>query len=265
MKTILRKLVLIGFCFYMPAQAFAWGMLGHRIVGGIAEHYLTAKAKKEIQTILGNETVAMAGNWGDFIKSDPAFNYLYNWHFINLNDGFTYATLLAYLKKDTAINAYTQINFLIKELKNKKLEHAKKLMYLRLLIHIVGDVHQPMHTGREEDLGGNRIRVSWFNQPSNLHRVWDEHLIEYQQLSYTEYIAAINHASAKQVMAWQKQPLSQWIFDSYQISRQLYTYIKTPDEKLSYRYNFDHVDILNQQLLKGGIHLAGLLNELFGK
>ena len=136
-------------------------------------------------------------------------------------------------------------------------------MYLRLLIHFVGDVHQPMHTARKEDLGGNRVRVNWFNTPTNLHAVWDESLINFQQLSYTEYTAAINHTTAKQRQQWQKQPLSEWIAESYEISEQLYPEITEKDQRLSYNYNFRHIQTLNERLLKGGVRLAGLLNSIF--
>jgi hypothetical protein len=261
---ILKKVALLGLFFYLPFSCMAWGILGHRIVGQIAESYLTPKAKKEIQNILGVESMAMASNWADFIRSDSSFNYLAPWHYINVEDNLTYKDLQAYLKTDTIADAYTKINFLVKELKNKQLAKDKKVLYLRLLIHIVGDVHQPMHVSREEDLGGNKIKVIWFNEPSNLHRVWDEQLIDAQKLSYTEYTAAINHTKKTQVTAWQKQPVSKWLFDSYVISQQLYAEIKQPDPRLSYRYNFDHIQTVNDQLLKGGVHLAGLLNEIFG-
>jgi len=251
----LRRAVLIGLFFYLPFHSMGWGMLGHRIVGEIAERYLTPAAKKAVLQILGT----------DFIKSDSTFNYLGPWHYLNIKDGLNYAEFQDYLKKDTDVDANTKLTFLVKELKNKKLPKDKKLMYLRLLIHIVGDIHEPMHVSRAEDQGGNRIRVMWFNEPSNLHRVWDDQLIEYQKLSYTEYVKAIDHTNAKQNLAWQKQPINQWFFESYQISHNLYSEIRNPDEKLSYRYNFDHVQILNDQLLKGGIRLAGLLNEIFGK
>src|SRR5687768_10871221 len=177
---------------YLPLQGYAWGVIGHRVVGEIASYHLTAKAKKEIARILGTESIAMASNWADFYKSDPAYDYLYNWHFININDSLSRDQFLERLKKDTAVDAYTKVNMIVDSLKGKKLGAEKKLLYLRLLIHIVGDLHQPMHVARQDDLGGNRVRVQWFNQPSNLHRVWDEQLLEFQQLSYTEYATALN-------------------------------------------------------------------------
>ncbi|MBC3541323.1 S1/P1 nuclease [Rufibacter sediminis] len=260
----LKKLLVICFFVYLPLQSMAWGMLGHRIVGEIADRHISAKTRKNIQKVLGNETIAMASNWPDFIKSDPSFNYLDTWHYINLKEGLSFEQVEKHLHADTATDAFTRLNYLIAELKKKDLAPEKKQMNLRLLIHIIGDVHQPMHVGRPEDLGGNRVRLEWFNQPTNLHRVWDSQLIEYQQLSYTEYAAAINFASKDQVKTWKKQLAPVWFFESYQIAQQLYKGITKPEEKLSYRYNFDYIDTLNQQLLKGGIRLAGVLEEIFG-
>ena len=193
-----RKLILLSF-FYLPFQAMAWGVLGHRIVGEIADSYLTKKARKEVYNILGTESIAMTANWADFIKSDPAYGYLYNWHFINLDGGLTQEQIKTYLDSDTATDAYTKINFLVESLKKKDLSAPDKLLYLRMLIHIVGDIHQPLHVGRLQDLGGNKIKVLWFKDSSNLHQVWDERLINFQQLSYTEYATAINHTTEDQV------------------------------------------------------------------
>ena len=241
----------------------AWGVQGHRITGEIADKYLTSKAKKTIKDILGDESIAMASNWADFIKSDSSYTYISAWHYINLPPSMTEQELIQRLQKDTASDVYTKINLIITRLKIKTLPRADKVFYLKLLIHFVGDVHQPMHAAHSGDKGGNNLKVFWFNTPSNLHRIWDENLIEFQQLSYTEHTAAINHATAAQIKSWQKQPLAAWIYESYKISEQLYREIH-PDDKLGYEYNYHHVAILNQQLLKGGIRLAGLLNQLFG-
>jgi hypothetical protein len=260
----IKKILLLCAFFYLPFNSMAWGVLGHRIIGQIADSYLTKSTKKAIAEILGTESVAMASNWPDFIKSDPAYNYLSNWHYINLKSGLSYDSVKAFLATDTATDAYTKINFLVAELKNKNLEQDKKILYLRLLIHIVGDIHQPLHVGRLDDLGGNRIKVLWFKDSTNLHTVWDTQLINFQQLSYTEYANSINFTNKDQRNSLQRQPLSEWLFESYQIADKIYGDIKTPNQKLEYAYNFKYVDILNNQLLKGGVRLAGLLNEIFG-
>lgn len=254
--------IVVSFC--LPTKTFAWGMLGHRIVGEIATSYLNSKASREIKKILGNESIAMSSNWADFIKSDTNFRYLNEWHYVDVDKGLDAEQMAAALEKNTTVNAYSRLKFLITQLKNKSLPQNEKLMYLRLLIHIVGDIHQPFHVSAKGDRGGNDIKITWFNEASNAHRLWDEQLIESQQLSYTEYTRAINFTTGAQRNEWQTMPLSNWFFDSYRISEVLHEELKKPDQKLSYQYNFSHLQTLNDQLLKGGVRLAGLLNEIFG-
>ena len=261
----IRKIALLGLFVYLPFSSMCWGLLGHRIVGQIADAYLTRHTKKEIFKILGTESVAMASNWADFIKSDPSLSYLSPWHYCDIKGGLNADEFKAILKADTVVDAYTKINFLVSELKNTALEQKKKVMYLRLLIHIVGDIHQPLHVGRPEDQGGNKIKVMWFGISYNLHSIWDNQLINFQQLSYTEYADAINHTTKEQMEEWQQQPLVTWFWDSYQLAEKIYGDIKQPDQKLDYKYNYDYLAPMNQQLLKGGVHLAGLLNEIFRK
>lgn len=260
----LIKVVVIIFLFITPVSCMAWGKLGHRIVGAVADTYLTAKAKQAIKQILGNESIAIASNWADFIRSDSSYEYLTPWHYINLPDSLNYLQMKDYLQKDTAADAYTKLNFLIAELKKHDLSKEKKVMYLHLLIHIVGDIHQPMHVSRDEDWGGNKIKVMWFKDATNLHSVWDDKLIEFQELSYTEYTQMINFATPAQVSYWQNEPIEEWFFESHQLALSIYDEIKQLDQKLGYRYNYDHIDTLNNQLLKGGVRLAGILNEIFG-
>jgi len=264
MKTsLLNKLVMFGFLLYLPSQSMAWGMLGHRVVAQIADNNLNPKARLALKAILGNESLAMGSNWADFVKSDKSYDYLYNWHFINFAAGLSSADINGLLKVDTAVNAFTKINFLVNELKKKNLPKAQKIIYIRLLVHIVGDVHQPMHTGRAEDKGGNDVKLTWFGKSSNLHSVWDTELVESQQLSYTEYTQAINYCSAKQKADWQQAPINAWITETYGMAQNIYGGV-TLGDKLSYRYIYDNLNTVNNQLLKGGIRLGGLLNQIFG-
>ena len=259
---VLKTLALLLFFFYAPVQSFAWGMLGHRIVGEIADSYITSKTRREIRKILGNESIAMSSNWPDFIKSDPSYKHLDTWHYIDFHQKTSRSEMESLLDKDTSMNAYTRLLFLQSELKKKDLSKEKKVMYLKLVIHIMGDIHQPYHVGYHDDRGGNDIKVSWFNKPTNMHTIWDSQLIEYQQLSYTEYVSAINHTTKEQREEWLKGGLKSWVWDSFTITETLYDDVK-PGDRLSYRYNFDHVETLNNQLVKGGVRLAEVLNQIF--
>ncbi len=129
---------------------------------------------------------------------------------------------------------------------------------------MIGDMHMPLHVGRDEDMGGNKIQVSWFDRPTNLHRVWDEHLIDFQQYSYTEYANNLHRVtSAARAQEIRKGSIADWMWESHVLSDKIYDRTN-PGDKLSYRYNFLFVDDLNGQLLKGGVRLAKVLNEIFG-
>jgi len=261
MKTI-RKIVASVVLFYAPLQTMAWGTNGHRISGQIAENHLSAKARAAIKAILGNETIAMASNWGDFIKSDPDYKSFDQWHYIDLEDIHSREALSTYLKNDTTTNLYSRINFLTSELKKKNTTKANKLMYLRMLIHLVEDLHQPLHTSGYES-GGNGIKLKWFSKETNLHTIWDSELVNFQELSYSEYVKAIDFTTPAEVKKWQSTSVADWLYESNVLAEKITSEAK-PGITLSYNYNFKYKYTLNQQLLKGGVRLAGLLNQIFG-
>jgi len=260
---LFKKLTLGVAMLCAPIITQAWGLEGHRICGQIADSYLTPKARTAIQAILGDETIAMASNWADFIKSDDNYKYLSSWHYIDFDKSYTLPEMQAFLAQDKNVDAYTKLTFMIGELKKKDLSKENKLLYLRMVIHIVEDLHQPLHTGHTTDQGGNAIKINWFSEATNLHSIWDSKLIDFQGLSYTEYVAAINHTTAAQRAEWQKAPISQWLYESNQLAEKVYAEIK-PEGFSPYKYNFMFLEPMNQQMVKGGVRLAGVLNEIFG-
>ncbi len=259
----MKRLFFALLSLLLPFGASAWGVLGHRIVAEIADGYLQPNAKKAVIAILGNESMAMSANWADFIKSDTSYRYLSPWHYVNLPEGLDKNGVDNYINQLSEANIYNKTNEMIALLKNPNASKDKKVFALRMLIHLIGDMHQPMHTARKEDLGGNRINVTWFGQRSNLHRVWDEQLIDFQQLSFTEYVKAINFATTQQLAAWSKGTIKDYIYESYQICNKIYATGIKNDDRLSYNYNFDWISTVNEQLLKGGVRLAKILNEIY--
>lgn len=258
------KALLISLLIYAPIKSMAWGMIGHRVIAQIAYLHLTPKAKLAVKGILGNESLAMSSTWADFIRSDSNYKYLSPWHYVDFSPGLDFAGFNSFLKQDTAVDAYTKMNLCIRELKKGTDSPDQKQLYLRMLVHVLGDVHMPYHTGRADDKGGNNIHVLWNNQPSNIHAVWDGGIIDDQKLSYTEYVEAINFSTPTQREAWEKGGINAWLFDSYQIVEKLYaTETIQPNQRLGYLYTFKHLDTINQQLLKAGIRLAYVLNSIF--
>ena len=128
-----KRSLLVVLLFSISFSSLAWwGVNGHRVIGEIADYYLTKKARKAIKEILGEESVAMSSNWADFIKSDSTYDYLYSWHYINSKGGMSHDEFTSKLLGDTGTNLYTKTNFVISELKNnKQLSQDKKVLYTK--------------------------------------------------------------------------------------------------------------------------------------
>ncbi len=264
MTKLFKHLLVVALLSYLPTRSMAWSLTGHRVVADIAQQHLHPRAKKAIEKIMGQDVLAATANWMDFIKSEPAYNRYGTWHYVNLPGGLTYDQVKTRLGQDTAENVYNRILFISKELKKPSLSLTDKRMYLSFLVHMVGDLHQPLHVGHLEDKGGNDIKVSWFGKSTNLHSLWDSALIDYQQYSFSEYSRILNRPSPIQVRQWQQDELSKWIYESYQMADGLYKEAQK-NTNYGYRYNYDHIANLEKRLLQAGVRLAGLLNSIYSK
>jgi hypothetical protein len=256
------KTFFLFFFLLCCSTSFGWGVTGHRVVAEIAQNHLTKKARKELQELIGRQTLALWSNWPDFIKSDTThtWDHTYKWHYINVPAGKSKEEFLQYIKNLPGENLYTQIQAMMEQLKDKKLSAEQRRTALFFLVHLVGDLHQPLHIGREEDLGGNRITVYWFDKRTNLHTVWDHDLVEFQQYSYTEYAHALDVLDKSQEASYQQSSLDNWFYESYELADKVYR-LSQPGAKLSYRYNYIFKNDLDNQLLKGGLRLSFLLNN----
>src|SRR5687768_8908578 len=108
-----QRTVFLAALICIPAVTMAWGVVGHRVVGEIADSYLSAKTKAEIKKILGTESIAMASNWADFVKSDRSYDYLNTWHYVNIPGGLASSQVAERLRKDTATDLYTKLRMVI--------------------------------------------------------------------------------------------------------------------------------------------------------
>ncbi|MEQ9466886.1 MAG: S1/P1 nuclease [Ekhidna sp.] len=255
----MKKFSLLLLIFLISFQSFGWGALGHRIVGLIAERHLTKKARKNIELVLGTETLAEVSNYMDFIKSDRTYNHMSPWHYATIPDGKTYEQAGTPEEGDVIMT----IQRLMQELESKAFTDEDEAFALKCLVHLIGDIHQPLHVGNGEDKGGNDVKLEYFWQGSNLHRVWDSEMIDGQQYSYTEYADWIDHATDEQLQNWSSLNVLDWAYESMERRNQCYATM-TEDKKLSYRYSYDNIELVNQRLLQAGIRLANVLNKIYG-
>ncbi len=238
-------------------EAPDWGQIGHRAIGHIADGMLSRKARKNVKRILAHETLAEVSTWMDEVRSDRAFNYAAVWHYATVPDGQTYETV----EKPENGDVIWAIEKIIRELKSGDLSEANEAINLKFLVHLVGDIHQPLHVGNGTDRGGNSAQVQWFGANTNLHSVWDSKMIDGKQYSYTELARRVNHASKAEIKTLQAASVRDWARESMEHRAQVY---KVPEDgKLSFRYSFDNFALVEQRLMEAGIRLAGVINDIY--
>lgn len=260
---ILKTLVFCG--LFSSIYSYAWGLTGHRVVAEIAENHLSGRAKREVKKLFGKEKMAYWANWPDFIKSDTTgvWKQASAWHYVDIDEPQKdFKSFEAELNKQTGANLYSQIGVLSQKLKDKNLPLQERKTALIFLIHLMGDLVQPMHVGRTADLGGNKVEVSYFGGKTNLHSVWDGKLIDSQKYDYTEYAQLLDIKTKDEVKEIQKGTLAEWLYDSHKIANKIYA--QTPNgSRLAYDYQYKFNDTLERQLLYGGLRLAKVLNDIF--
>jgi hypothetical protein len=259
---MIRPLLLSVLLLGTAQPALAWGQTGHRVTGAIADAHLGPKARAALKDLLCTESLAEASTWPDFMRSapDPFWQKESSpFHYVTIPPGKHYADVGAPPQGD-AITAMKRFSAVLKDPQAPLAERQKAL---RFLVHIVGDLSQPLHVGRggeQADRGGNDVKVSWFGRPTNLHSVWDSDLVDNEGLSYTEWTSWLLAAATPQQMRdWSNPDPLQWLDDSATLREKIYP--ATPD--LGYAYVFDNRERVRQQLTKGGLRLAAYLNRLF--
>lgn len=174
-KSAIIKSVVAG-VFACAQAASAWGVLGHQVVASLAEDMLTPKAKAEAASLLGHPgasgTLAGAATWADDIRilrpeTRP-------WHYVTIQIG---EPRYDSARADTP-NVVGALKNSLRTLRRAEADRYAREEALKWTIHLVGDLHQPLHTGEDHDKGGNLVKVKVGRRTYNLHAVWDYVLLE---------------------------------------------------------------------------------------
>ena len=251
-------IIVVALLSYLPS--FGWGQKGHDVVAYIAECNLTPEAYQKVVKKLGNHSLVYYANWLDNASYSDQYRYTKSWHYANVDEGYTYDTMPKNEKGDVV----TAINGIIAEIKSGKLSAEQENVRLRMLIHLVGDIHCPMHAGHLSDRGGNGVIVKFFNKDTKLHSLWDTALVEAaHKWSYTEWEQQLNrHCTAEQKQKLAQGEAVDWLNESHAIATEIYK--ATPEKsKVSYDYIAYYAPVIEKRLLSGGLRLARILNELY--
>ena len=238
----------------LSAKSFAWGKRGHELVAEIAFRFLDDSTQQIVKKYLGNLSIEEAANWMDDERSNSYYNYMRTWHYLDMDKGEVYTP-------STERNILTVLHSAIVELKNYKTMKRKDVKYRLLLIfHLIGDLHQPLHTGYAIDKGGNTIDVTSPYVGGNLHSVWDTQIIEYKNITLDSCMQTYSTLDTAQVIEIKKINELKWMYQSRSLLDTVYSF---QNNFLDKSYIDSNADVIKKQLVMGGLRLASLLSSIF--
>lgn len=245
---------------FYASVAFGWGQKGHDVVALIAQRHLSPAAQAAVDSIFEGKSLVYWSNWLDNASHTPQYDYSKTWHYKNIDPQYTFETAPLNPKGDIVKAIKSNIDVL----KDAAATLPEKKLALKMVVHLLGDVHQPMHMGRYSDRGGNRHKVKFFKNDTNLHTVWDSNLPETaHKWSHTEWADEIDRLSSAEQEALLSGSIDDWAKETYLIACDIYN--TTPEESvISYDYIAGWTPTIEQQFLRGGHRLAYILNNIFG-
>lgn len=263
--------------------AIGWGPEGHAIVADIAQAHLDPAAAAEVATLLqleGNSRLDQISSWADGNRND--YPNTGPWHYVD--------TPLAASSYDAArdcvqgncvvakLDEYTQV------LANKAETPQARLLALKWVVHLVGDIHQPLHAEDHDDKGGNTVQTQFFGKGTNLHSMWDGGILRHALDLHPGPNYTFDHAvvqgdattldaaiTAAQRAAWAPAgglpqigaAAVDWANESHLLAQtEAYTDIDKPSgDAWSQRYQQKAWPVIQTRLQQGGVRLADVLNE----
>lgn len=275
LKSVLLTAALLG----GMAPAFGWNATGHMVIGAIAEPRLNARAKTNIDRLLALDaepqtaTFITAGVWMDDIRAGDV-RYYDRWHYTDAAHSPDETPLP---KRPHADNVVFGMNVTIRALKSRRTTDAEKARALRLLIHMVQDVHNPLHCGTrytrdrpQGDRGGNDFRLTGAGGSRNLHAYWDSAIGLFPRVSRplppdSQPIAGLARTLTarypeSRLPAWRERRFTRWVAEGHRLLTTVcYPDAPTPSEAYKVRAR----EAAEQRVALAGYRLADLLNRIW--
>lgn len=281
MRHAVLHALLLALLLALPAPAFAWGKQGHRVVATLASQRLEPSARDAIEVLLrrneDGKSLAAISMWADWVRYRK-LPETYNWHFVNLplsRDDYDPGRDCRHEpgKGDCIIAAIGRMRDVLAD---RGRSQAVRLEALKFLVHLVGDLHQPLHVAeRDGDRGGTRVTLLWFGRSEwrrrqrwTLHGVWDEGLIAESGRNTVQMVVQANAWLApRDAVAIGSGSVVDWALEAHTLARQQ-AYrdaagktIPERGARLGKEYYEARIGVVEQQLARAGVRLARLLNE----
>jgi hypothetical protein len=260
--TVIRLLSL--WLLLASGQIWAFGAEGHRRVVAIAESHISSTTAMHIKGIANDTDLGDLSLWPDKIRYLPTWEQSKYWHYVSVDDH----EQLKHRKRHSEGDVLSALAYFCDQLGKPEVGAQQQREALAFVLHLVADIHQPLHVGRRDDRGDNRIRVKWPGQKgtTNLHRVWDSLLLEWPAKDPRPPSHQLAAASQQQIDQWQSTAAIDWARESKALRNQVYDFgplTQGQAKIISPRYINRNKPVVEQRLLMAGVRLAGYLDRLF--
>ena len=213
-----------------------------------------------MRQILGGASLVEASTWADEIRREDEWRHMSPWHYVNLDPRVgkfegcpEFAGCIVDALRDAA-----------RTLGDRSRSDEERLLALRIVVHMMGDLHQPMHVSHASDRGGNRIPVDFFGEEWNLHSLWDTGILSRRRGSWRRLARKIHETPRSIDAEWSEANLLQWVAESYKLAVDVVYPSLPPDSRVGRFYVEAHRPIVDVQLHKAGLRMAALLNAVLG-
>lgn len=283
---------LMCLCGFVCGSAWAWGDQGHQIIALVAEPYLKPQVRAKINALLATDTSGLAptdlahqATWADKYRDSDRnttkkrYQQTREWHFVDieLSDPDVASACFGHppLPAGTPASAgpskaclIDKTKQFIAELRDPKTSPTERRLALQFVLHLVGDLHQPLHASDDHDRGGNDKRVTAAgHDPGNLHHYWDTEFVRRLGARPAPVARALlTRISASQRAEWSAGTPTDWARDTFAVSK-AHTYGPLPPagpdgtHALTPAYVAGATRTVSLQLRKAGVRLAWVLNS----
>lgn len=248
-----------------------WGPVGHCTIAAIADANLSPAARWKVAQWLEGATLAEVANWADEVRAQPEYAHTGHYHFEDVPDDGNYLSSLrakspAQLRQGGLVAGLMVAHLVLRDPRTPAQEQA---CAVKFLVHLVGDIHQPVHTGRPQDRGGVDIHMPWFGRKSNLHQVWDSGLIlaghpnllrrdmpaDKAGAAYAQYLMK-KYAREPPVLTMN---VNEWLEESLALRTAVYDGVLRTDPA---GYVAMTVESLDRRIYVAGVRLARMVNDI---
>jgi hypothetical protein len=245
-----------------PLALPAWGPDGHRAAAAVTAARLCPSAAAEIERLLDGLTLADAATWPDGIRDQPAWAHTRDWHYLNIGDDEPMSALVQGEPGHGRLLAAIGDN--LARLGDERADSVSRRHALGFVLHLVADLHQPLHVGRAADRGGNTITVSFEGRETSLHRLWDSGLLRSSGLRPDDYRRSLAPLVALGAGSWEGGTLEDWATESQRLRPWVYDFdARRRVPHISRRYAETGRQLTALRLAQAGVRTAWLLNQLW--